>query len=265
MKKQRPSNEHKDKKRKIDYSKWDKLELSDDESQKLKEWRASQIPPPVLKASDRPSSVSISSDGKWQVSTTFKTATIDNKQKDRSRTLTENGGEFVDKETKFRVMWSQDRYEVIINLVFDASIVDTSSVSVKLNGAVPFEHRSCAGWDGPENEDESMGSIEITAASRQDKNTGNSLLTLLSGKFPHYVYLDEEDDDEGNFVNWSIFDCSDYIPTSHEDETKQKTQKILRVTLNKAVSKPLQTIWWNRLLEHSQTIHGIKVPGKDHT
>lgn len=231
---------------KIDYSKWDKMSFSDDESSETDEDNS----PKVTKL-DAPSKVTISSKGltvlepsstrtndlKHKSVDTKEHSTIkqqssaskdtDNKlvnkimEPSRIKYLSKNGGVFTDSSDPFcKTYWSQDRNEAILSVLYDASAVKSSDIRVEVTGALKYSDRHSAVSMG---EESSKGQIRV-----YDKSNN---VTLLQGELAYPIYLAEGEEE----VDWEI----DVTDVQH---------KLIRVTLLKAVPMYGLTLWWSRPL-----------------
>jgi hypothetical protein len=211
----------------IDYSKWDKMSFSDEDSTSSCEKSA-----PRVTRLDEPSRVTFSSKGatveaasktsKTEVSTTHK------KEKKKSsglKRMTKNGAFYVDPVTRNKVFWSQDRDEVILRICYDQSIA-SRDIRVNILGALKYEDRHSA-----------VGSPEAGAMCGGKRRLTVSAIgrdaPLLEGDLDYNVHFAE---DEGA-LDWEI-------------DVTDPSRKVIQVTFLKAVPMQGLTVWWSRPLSH---------------
>uniref|UniRef100_A0A7S1BWG7 CS domain-containing protein n=1 Tax=Corethron hystrix TaxID=216773 RepID=A0A7S1BWG7_9STRA len=261
----------------IDYSKWDHFDdcSSSDEHE-------STVGKPRVTSFDRPSTVTRSKDGNLTVDSSPENSLkndIDGRldtslekrfvsQKSISEQslkkkvslceskLSVGGGTFVDSITKSRIIWSQDRYNVIISVPFDPCKIAPKDIRVKLVGALSFSDRFSAvggelNSEGHE-QGHKKGSLSVTT-TRCSSSEGNSLSSVLfEGSLPHFVHLAEDEDGaEWEFENFEHFHLD---PAEIGEETK-----LLRVTFRKAVPMQGISIWWDRPFSHCPAIDTKKI------
>jgi len=246
--------------RPIDYSKWDNIELSDDDSSS--EEVEEHISPRVTKL-ETPGTVTRSSDGTISVQPSSQIINespippaknfaslpkIEFVKEGLSKreTLVRNGGEFR-QDGILIAFWSQDRNEVILSVTFDPSVFSPRNIKVQIVGVLPFSERySAVGWTSS---DKQAGSLIVTAAV--SNNNSSEAETLISGELPHFVHLSEGEDE----VEWEIEDCENF-GIMKSDYGKSK---ILRITLRKAVPMSGLSVWWSQPLMHFPTIDISKI------
>jgi len=221
----------------IDYSKWDKMDFSDDES-------ASSDNAPRVTRLNEPSRVTYSSDGVNVESSTHATVSHTTQTKVATKTsissaeegniriglMTKNGASFVDPDTKYESFWSQDRSEVVLCILYDQSSIDSCDIRVHVTGAVNYEgrHSAVGGFDGSQNTDGvegSKGKVVVSAVGRDSP--------ILEGHLAYPTHLSEGEDE----VDWEI-------------DVTDPSKKIIRITLLKAVPMQGLTVWWSRPLLH---------------
>lgn len=219
----------------IDYSKWDKIDYgSDDEDSSVNEEA------PAVTRLDESSSVTFSSNGVSIAPspTIQKEKEISSKppvQNDSSisknvkkrKICTKNGSSYVDPKSGNEILWSQDRNEVNISIIYDCNTIASKDIRVKIHGALSYQDRfSAVGTeniiDGVEG---SKGKLIVTA-----KGCDEPLLQGYTG-YPVYLPQDEEE------IDWEI-------------DVTDSNMKMIRITLLKAVPMQGLTVWWSRPLIH---------------
>jgi hypothetical protein len=231
---------------KIDYSKWDKMSFSDDDSSDTDGYNA-----PTVTKLDAPSKVTISSEGLTVLEpSSIKTGELKNKslvskshheakmkttasketdvnlvketmELSRIKYLSKNGGMFTDSSNPFcTTYWSQDRNEAILSVLYDASSFKSSDIRVEVTGALNYSDRHSAVSVGQAS---SNGQLKI-----YDKSNN---MILLQGELAYPVHFAEGEEE----VDWEI----DVTDAQH---------KLIRVTLLKAVPMYGLTLWWCRPL-----------------
>ena len=246
----------------IDYSKWDKMDFSDDSEDDGSDEDgdttgvAARVRPRVTKL-DGPTRVTRESGGTIRIEGGSETSSVTpphgySVAKKRPITdcgndgtghrgiepstppadaiasqLTRNGGWFVDAPTSSRVYWSQNREEVEIAVVFDTAEISTRDLCVKLTGALPYLDRKAAVGG------EACGRLVMSAV----KSSGERKV-LLDGMLPQFIHLAEDEEE----VEWEI------------DKFGKRTERVARVTLRKAVPMNGLFIWWDQPLAHCPKI-----------
>jgi hypothetical protein len=239
---------------KIDYSKWDKMSFSDDESSD-----SDADHTPAVTKLDAPSKVTISSKGvtvlepssiKTSPLKTMKSKSIELKENSvvkqpitsskettetgdtlmnetttmelsRIKYLSKNGGIFADSKDPYcKTYWSQDRNEAILSVLYDSSAIKSSDIRVEVTGALKYSDRHSAVSMGQAS---SHGKIKIYDTTRN--------VTLLQGDFAYPIHLTEGEEE----VDWEI-------------DVTDAQNKLIRVTLLKAVPMYGVTLWWSRPL-----------------
>lgn len=219
----------------IDYSKWDKIDYgSDDENSSVNEEA------PAVTRLEESSSVTFSSNGisiaptadiQKEKEAASKPAVQDDssitKNAKQRKLFTKNGSTYVDPRSNNEILWSQDRNEVNISIIYDCSTIASKDIRVNFYGALSYEDRfSAVGTeniiDGVEG---SKGKLIVTA-----KGCNESLLQGYTG-YPVYLPQDEEE------IDWEI-------------DVTDSNMKMIRITLLKAVPMQGLTVWWSRPLIH---------------
>jgi len=231
----------------IDYSKWDKMDFSDDSigSEADTNTSCAQLCRPRITRFDERSSVTWTGSG----SLIFTRGSKNDKEKEgcsqnetfpsvetcggksiapsiildpeKISLLTKNGGVFHDKRTDCEVYWSQDRYEVVLSIDFNSSKIGSRNIRVKVTGAFSYEDRHCATVSNGKKAQNGKGTVTVW----------NNMAVLLKGELSHFIHLAEGE--EG--VDWEI-------------DTSSASKKLIRITLLKALPMQGLTIWWNRPL-----------------
>lgn len=238
----------------IDYSKWDKIELSDDDDD---DDQASYAKVTKL---DAPSKVTFSSDG---FTVQKDTSVLSNEIKKRSPTsdpklseesrdlsyhemkkknrscdeieasriqyLTKNGGIYKDINPPCcTAYWCQDRNEAIVSISYDSTSIKSSDIRVELSGALKYADRHSA---------VSVGSSSLNG--RLNVYDSCKGITLFQGNFAYPIHL-AEGEEQGD-VEWEI----DVTDANH---------KLIRITLYKAVPMMGVTLWWKKPFVHFDDI-----------
>lgn len=267
----------------IDYSKWDKMNYSDDDESNTEEEDTHRVHNiPRVTRLDEPSRVTCNQDGSIEIQTggivsdgqngginknsidkknnhqvnklrsqrTEKEPVDDDKmnndENDDSNErashnateptspsssplqyLTHNGGSYIHPTTKVETFWSQNRYEVILSIVFDHNIISSRDICVKVFGGLSYNDRfSAVGGTRQVTDDEksdSMGKIQVKTKDG---------LVMFEGDLAYPIYFSEGEDEE---VDWEI-ETAKTIPE----------KKMVKVTLLKALPMQGLTIWWNK-------------------
>ena len=247
----------------IDYSKWDQLDYGDSDSDESYCDGNKKGTTPRVTRLDAPSTIQTSAeDGSISIAKQageLSSGTLPNKKiefvKSVSNTgsngtskrtvleiLTCNGGHFKDTITNSSVFWSQDRHEVVLNVVYDASVYKAKDFRVDVKGAVPYSQRFSAVGTGTN--EEGSGSILIESSDKR---------ILLNGKLPHFVHLPENEE----YFDWEIINPFDEFPGHPIDMTiigDFPSTKLLRITMFKAVPMAGVTMWWSHPLSHAPEI-----------
>jgi hypothetical protein len=225
--------------RKIDYSKWDKMDFgSDDESSSSKEGNTRQ---PIVTRLHEPSKVTFSSQQGLKIeeshvqpshqASLVPTETITHpkesmkKSANRLSMLTRNGSKYVDPKTNQVVYWSQDRKEVILSIVFDHTSISSKYIVVETTGSLKYEDRySAVGAT-------SKGELIVKVITPEKSQI------LLQGYLAYPYHLPEGEDN----VDWEI-------------NATDANMKLIRITFLKAVPMQGLTVWWSRPLLHFSEI-----------
>ena len=254
----------------LDYSKWDKMDFSDDEDDDGQDTISSSHGPRVTRL-DGPSRVTCTPNGSVEIqenasvpTTTMtttnvpavdvsndsletntipsrnpKSSTIAPHEVDRiEKRLTKNGGSYLDPATKNTIFWSQDRKEVILTISYDFKSIRSKDIRVNLSGAIPYQDR-CAAVSNPNStasdaNPDSKGSLTVMGGERQE-------IVLLQGELPHFVYLSEGEEE----MDWEI-------------DVTDPDRKLIKITFLKAVPMSGVVIWWSRPLLHFPEIDVVK-------
>jgi hypothetical protein len=243
----------------IDYSKWDKMNFSDDEEEEEEDEESSndlgrQHTPRVTRL-DTPSRVICSTDGSIDIQqgigTNNETITKPKAEQEEElvvrqkpehcddmspkvsieksttniiKLLTRNGGSYIVPSSNTQTFWSQDRNEAVLSVVFDSSKISSRDIRVRVKGGLNYNdrHSAVGGMRPQANDDncESKGEIQITTT------TG---IELFRGSVAYDFYLSEDEEE----VDWEI------------DATNEQ-QKMVKITLLKALPMQGLTIWWNK-------------------
>ncbi|GAX20486.1 hypothetical protein FisN_22Hh056 [Fistulifera solaris] len=192
----------------IDYSKWDHLEDSDDDNS---DDSSPETRPRVTKL-EQPSRITTQADGTLLVepsSPATKQPPVQNKQpaKDEIPSEWTEKGDHVILENNIELWWSQDRYSVTIRMRLEVKVQ-----SVQVEPILSYQDRHCA--------------------------TGTQTLVLkiltsdgalwFEDSLPHPVHLAEDDDT----VDWTI--------------VTYQQHKYLTIILYKATPMANMFVWWKR-------------------
>jgi len=262
---------------KIDYSKWDKIDYGSDSdcSDEVNEKNNN----PRVTCLDSPSEVTRSPDGsisiKQQRTKEDPSTNFDDKVqpyigknpispgrrvkflKEKQNLMTQNGGKYSDPNTGVQSFWSQDRYRVILSVLFNSANYSSKDISVSVIGALPYEDRHCAVMketriDG-EHEVKGEGSHGFLRACATNKHENKTEISLIEGYLPYPIHLDEDEEE----VDWNI--STDESPIS-----SSKSDRIIKIYLNKAVPMGGITIWWNRpLMDYPQINTQTDIEGRN--
>lgn len=222
----------------VDYTKWDKMDFSDDESTSSKM--------PIVTKLAKPSRVSLSATSDAREIPIHDTATnlnlMLNEQPERrlgfevssrEMKLTKNGSSFIDPVTKNQIFWSQDRTEVILNIPYDYLSIITRDIRIHVTGALRYEERFSAGIHNSshstETEGKSRGKLVISAVGRE--------LPILDAEMCYPIYLPEGEDE----LDWEVINIA--------------AEKVICLTLFKAVPIYGVTVWWSRPFRHLPKIN----------
>mmetsp|Transcript_31296 Transcript_31296/g.36521 ORF Transcript_31296/g.36521 Transcript_31296/m.36521 type:complete len:291 (+) Transcript_31296:72-944(+) len=220
----------------IDYSKWDKIDYSDDDDDST-----DSIQGPTVTRLDEPSTITYNPDGSLNIHK--KTNRTDSKKSVKSITsnssksevpvgkdsmdseklcqLTKNGGEFISPKTNTESFWCQDRYEATLSIVYDHSIITSKDIRVDINGVLNFSDRFSAVGGGREVNDETKGTIIVRSVSHE--------IPIFQGQLAYPIYLAEDEDQ----VDWEI-------------DSLSPQKKLIKITLLKAVPMQGLSVWWSR-------------------
>lgn len=146
------------------------------------------------------------------------------------RLLTINGGTFRDPISNRDTYWSQDRYEVILSIVFDHSLLSTRDIRVCVTGAFSYKDRNSATASGG---GDIAHSSSCSSASKGTLTVVSGDDIILKGDLPNFVYFPEGEEE----VEWEM-------DISNNDPKKG----LIRITLLKAVPMQGLTIWWRHPL-----------------
>ena len=204
----------------IDYSKWDNLEVSDSDEEESNTPRVTKL--------DRPSRITTLSDGSVLIQETHQsapaTSRVDEKTSPTTAATTnkipsawtDKGGTttiFTDNNNDTNdVYWSQDRYTVTIPI----AIYNAAIRSVHVKGMLPYADGHCATGSTP----------ACLVVQRQDENG----TVWWQDDLPHFVHGSQNEEDE---VDWSVERLSD-------------KKRFLTIVLYKAVPCEGLTLWWKR-------------------
>ena len=228
----------------IDYSKWDKMDFSDDDDNST---NSEQNTFPRVTRLDEPSSVTVK-DGsvniqkgevmaekkKTNINTSIKkkvdggTTCIESIKTtctgdDRRRSiLTHNGGSYIDQLTNTETFWSQDRHEVIFSISFDFLKILSRDIRVEVKGGLSYSDRFAAVGGSKVTDQDSDGKGEIHVKT----TTG---INIFRGHLAYSIYLPEGEEE----VDWEI-DATD------------PNKKLIKITLLKALPMQGLTIWWSK-------------------
>uniref|UniRef100_A0A7S1Z8C0 CS domain-containing protein n=1 Tax=Trieres chinensis TaxID=1514140 RepID=A0A7S1Z8C0_TRICV len=260
----------------IDYSKWDKIDFgSDDDSDESNDER------PRVTRLDEPSRVTRTRDGTVLVEPTKAKGGVHSavarvgkagdggnegskvglsvadtsggaEPSATDQRHTKNGGRFTDAKTGFDVLWSQDREEVIVSVVFDSSLMPSKNVCVTVVGALPFADRKSAAGGGTEMDERGVGGRSRGFLVVTARTTDGEKIVLLQGDLPHFVHLAE--DEEDGECEWEIEDPG----WMGEGVVK----RLARVTLHKAAPMHGVTVWWDQPLVHCPKIDVASIKGR---
>jgi len=233
----------------IDYSKWDKLEVSSSEDEDDDQHNPTSSTPRVTRL-DAPSKVTF---GGGSVSASVSSSKelpteappplrLDapaasnapgGASKSRSPSWTDHGGVLETKSDPPRSLyWTQDRYSVTLRV----ELIATEKVrSVCVEGILPYCDRHAA-----------VGSTKPKLACvSEGEGEAKTSVFLLEGELPHPVHLAEEDSDDG-VVDWSVVVDEN---NNHKNESDgQHRHRFLVITLHKAVPMQGLSVWWRRPL-----------------
>ena len=214
----------------IDYSKWDKMDFSDDDESSSSSFDDAT---PRITRLDEPSRLTVSPKGatlehapktekrapKVEMSTVHQSG---NRFDNRMKLMVKNGASHVDPVSKNKVWWSQDRGEVIIRISYNQSIA-SRDIKVKILGGLNYEDRyaSCM----PEGKPKLM----VSAVGKD--------VPILEGDLEYNVYFPEGEDT----LDWEI-------------DVTDPSRKLIQITLLKAVPMQGLTVWWSRPLAHFPAI-----------
>ncbi len=244
----------------IDYSKWDKMDFSDDDEESTD---SAQRQVPRVTRLDEPSRVTCNPDGSVNI-TEATTATPNEKSQSqgsyslveqiaftssseaksndtsvgqRIGLLTRNGGSFLDPSTNVESFWSQDRHEVVFCVAFDPSKIMSRDICVKVKGALNFVDRFAAVGgdkviDSQNTKSKSKGEINITTVNGSN---------IFRGHLAYSIYLPEGEEE----VDWEI------------DATDPR-KKLIKITLLKALPMQGLTIWWSKPMLNYPEIDVLK-------
>ena len=242
----------------IDYSKWDNLEVSDSDNESPAAPRVTRL--------DRPSRITTQSDGSLLIqrpeestqaseessvpaaSTTTTISTIHEKSpndNNNSKTTitrtneppaswTERGGHttivVTDQNTKHDVYWSQDRYSVTIRieLPHDDKSNTTMIKNVYVKGVLPYADRYCATGS-------SVARLVVERKRQEEDSDDVAAVVWWQDDLPHKVHRVQDDDDD-DMVDWSI----------ERQQLSQQQRPFLTMVLYKAVPCEGVTLWWKR-------------------
>lgn len=271
----------------IDYSKWDKMNFSDDEDSNDDEMEVSTSSHPRVTRLDEPSRVTCAQDGSIHIqnggemntATTTATTTsikynshshdgissqkpmeelgnnddISTIKKNISTSsvhyLTKNGGSYKDPVTNIQTYWSQTRYEVVLSIEIDHTNIASRDIRVKVTGSLNYKDRFAA-----------VGGNRTIKSSKEDDSDSNrgeiyvhtkDGREIFKGSLAYHIYLPEGDDD----VDWEI------------DATNPK-MKLVKITLLKALPMQGLTIWWSKpILDYPEidVVKDIEDRNKDGT
>jgi hypothetical protein len=198
----------------IDYSKWNHLEDSDDDSN-------DDSPPEIPRVTklEQPSRITTQADGTLLVQPSTESPATNKRpvtKEDEIPLEWTEKGDHVILENNLQLWWSQDRYAVTLRIRL-ASEMKISSVQVE--PILPYQDRHCA------------------------TGTQTSVLSIYTpdgtvwweAQLPHPVHLAEDDDNNNNnnnTVDWTI------LTRAHE--------KYLTIVLYKATPMAGMFIWWKR-------------------
>lgn len=248
----------------IDYSKWDNIDVSDSEEEE------EEVTLPRVTKFDAPSTISTNKDGTVTVSADADDSSKSNVESSqngglrniefisecqvkRMKKLTEGGDHFIDSNSKSEVFWSQDRHEVIISVAFNSKRIRPKDVLVTATGVLPYSQKSSAVGSGQNSSGEGCGTIFIEA----EKEYSLERTVLLKGILPHSVHFSEEEDE----IDWEI---DDYLPHNEtfKGENSNVVDKLVRVSLHKAVPMMGVSVWWSQPLTHCSKIDINSIEGR---
>ena len=165
---------------------------------------------------------------------------------------TRNGGEhpcattIEGKDIRLPLYWSQDRYAVTLRLGFPSSLVPTRDVRVRVEGALPYIDRCSAVGSGVASsgvkgdaaaEETAHGSIQIFRVARE---SGEETV-LLAGTLPRPVHTHQDEDAID-------FEIEDNLGEGGRDGAPPACDKLVSITLPKAVPMAGLVLWWDRPL-----------------
>jgi len=247
----------------IDYSKWDNIDVSDSEEEE-------EVTLPRVTKFDAPSTISTNKDGTVTVSADADDSSkskikssqndglrniefISESQIKRMKKLTEGGDHFIDSNSKSKVFWSQDRHEVIISVAFSSKRIRPKDIFVTATGVLPYSQKSSAVGSGQNRSGEGCGTISIEAKAEYSLER----TVLLEGTLPHFVHFSEEEDE----IDWDIEDYEPHNDT-FEEENSNAVDKLVRVSLHKAVPMIGVSLWWSQPLTHCSKIDINNIEGR---
>ena len=243
----------------IDYSKWDKMDFSDNEDDN--DEKGYDHNTPRVTRLDQPSTVTFGNPNErnnggsisiTQSPTKFSKAQAQNvstttsvKETDASSEnmiildkhksepdnitsklshLTRNGGSFIYPTKKTETFWSQDRHEAVFSIVFDGTQIASRYISVEVKGALNYKDRFAAvGGNKPIDAENTSSKGEVIIKS---SNNGH---VLFKGHLAYSIYFPENEEE----VDWEI-------------DATNPNRKLVKITLLKALPMQGLTIWWSR-------------------
>lgn len=238
----------------IDYSKWDKMDFSDDEEDDQSSSSYEHNTPRVTRL-DEPSSITFGNDDGGSINITQSNlkphsgnsvqkalgksidATCDSgkskkfHEKDtKLKLLTRNGGAYIDPSTQSETFWSQDRNETIFSVAFDSTKIASRDIRVEVKGALSYKDRFAAvGGNRAIDADiaNSKGELIVSASSFSIPSSS----ILFRGHLAYSIHLPEDEEE----VDWEI-----------DTTSNLKNKKLVKITLSKALPMQGLTIWWNK-------------------
>lgn len=202
----------------IDYSKWDHFQDSDDEEEQ-------DTDAPHVTRLDQPSRITttqgqegftVLSEEKKKQAAAAASAVKANSSTDLPEAWTEKGG--VAELPEATIHWTQDRYSVTMRVVAPEHI----SFCVKVEGILPYVDRNCAA---------TTASSPRLVVSRKDKKSASEQTVWFQGDLPHAVHLAQDEEED---VDWTV-ERINGVPC-------------LTLTLYKATPMVGVFVWWKRPL-----------------
>lgn len=271
----------------IDYSKWDKMDFSDDSDEEGQHLGGNDNSGMTRQATNRPRVTRLdqpsrvtAKDGvltveQQQPSTTptsTSMCTVSTKVASSSSALAESpasslhvptipskwtdkgGAVAFPKDSESTLYWSQDRYEVVLRTKLPSEVL-TKSVRIAIDGKVHrYDDRHCATLD-------KVG-IRVTAtrptgAAKDDNNNNKQLsneLVLLEGTLSYPIHYPQDHDADTDTLDWTIESVSSSLSSSSSlspvpGSLSDTTQRFFCLTLLKASPMHEVTLWWKKTFE----------------